>query len=232
MLLVLQSVAASSRVSRAAHDIDLLPANLSEYVNFHKAWKQSASAATAAGFNTCPATLAQDGATGPAPTALPAEPAERPTATQRPGNAPPLAAGLSAKVSATAAPVALAGQSAKREGIAPDFVTAGTQPPLDLKTPPLDLKALESRLRETSAIGVFTKLAIRNQIDDLLGQFRAYYQGRLRTTLAELRRPYELLLLKVLALLQDADPPLARAIAASREAIWDILSDPARFKAG
>jgi len=35
-------------------------------------------------------------------------------------------------------------------------------------TPALDLKSLEKRLRETTAIGVFTKLALKNQVDDLL----------------------------------------------------------------
>jgi hypothetical protein len=94
---------------------------------------------------------------------------------------------------------------------------------------PLDLKSLESRLKETAAIGTFTKLSLKNQVDDLLEQFRAYYKGALKTTLAELRRPYEMLLQKVLSLLQDADPPLAKAIVASREAIWGILSDPAKF---
>ena len=97
--------------------------------------------------------------------------------------------------------------------------------------PPLDLKSLETRLRETKAIGVFTKLTVKNQVDDLLEKFRAYYQGKLKTTLAELRRSYDMLVLKVLALLQDADPPLASAIAASRESIWAILSNPAKFAA-
>lgn len=46
---------------------------------------------------------------------------------------------------------------------------------------------------------------------------------------AELRQRYDLLLLKVLSLLQDSDPPLAAAIAASREAIWSILADPDKF---
>ncbi len=95
--------------------------------------------------------------------------------------------------------------------------------------PPLDLKTLETRLKDTNAIGVFTKLTIKNQVDDLLDQFRAYYQGRLKTTLADLRQPYDRLVLKVVALLQDADPPLAGAIVASREAIWGILADPAKF---
>lgn len=97
------------------------------------------------------------------------------------------------------------------------------------KAPTLDLKALETQLKETKAIGVMTKLSLKNQVDDLLDQFRAYYQGKLKTTLAELRRPFDLLVLKLLSLLQDSDPPLAAAIVASREAIWGILSDPAKF---
>jgi hypothetical protein len=96
---------------------------------------------------------------------------------------------------------------------------------------PLDLKSLETRLKETQAIGVFTKLTLKNQIDELLGQFRAFYQGKQKTSLADLRRSYDMLVLKVLALLQDADPPLASAIAGSREAIWGILSNPAKFAA-
>ena len=95
--------------------------------------------------------------------------------------------------------------------------------------PALDLKSLEARLKETKAIGVFTKLAVKNQVDELLDRFRAFYSGRLKTSLAELRRSYDLLVLKVLALLQDADPPLATAIAASRESIWGILSNPVKF---
>ena len=95
--------------------------------------------------------------------------------------------------------------------------------------PALDFRSLETRLRETKAIGVLTKLTLKNQVDDLLDQFRTFYQGKLKTSLVELRRSYDLLMMKVLALLQDADPPLARAIATSREAIWSILADPVKF---
>ena len=95
--------------------------------------------------------------------------------------------------------------------------------------PTLDLDSLEKRLRETEAIGVFTKLTLKNQVDDLLDRFRAHYQGRIKTTLAELRQPYDLLIMKTLTLLQDGDPSLANAILASREAIWGILSDPKKF---
>lgn len=96
--------------------------------------------------------------------------------------------------------------------------------------PPLDLTSLEKRLRETNAIGVFTKLTLKNQVDDLLDRFRAHYDGKTKTTLTELRQPFDQLMLKVLSLLQDRDSSLASAILASREAMWSILSDPAKFQ--
>jgi hypothetical protein len=95
-------------------------------------------------------------------------------------------------------------------------------------SPPLDLASLEQRLRDTKAIGVFTKLSLKNQVEDLLTQFRAFHQGR-AGVLTELRERYNLLLLKVLSLLQGSDPELARAVSASREAIWGLLADPAKF---
>ena len=116
---------------------------------------------------------------------------------------------------------ASAAQAPKKETPAPDITKQ--------KAPPLDLASLEQRLKDTRAIGVLTKITLKNQIDDLLNQFRAFYQGKLHTALAELRRPYDLLVLKVLSLLQESDPTLAAAIAASREAIWGILSDPVQF---
>jgi len=41
-----------------------------------------------------------------------------------------------------------------------------------------------------------TKLALKNQVDDLLDEFRAFYQGKKKTTLRELRHSYDLLMLK------------------------------------
>ena len=95
--------------------------------------------------------------------------------------------------------------------------------------PVLDLGALEQRLKDTKAIGLFTKLSLKNQVDALLEQFRDFYARRSTMTVAQLRQKYDLLLLKVLSVLQDGDPALASAISASREAIWGILADPQKF---
>ena len=102
------------------------------------------------------------------------------------------------------------------------------EPVVQPAPPPLNLASLEQRLRDTTAIGVLTKIALKNQVEDLLTQFRAFHQEG-AGVLTELREKYSLLLLKVLALLQAGDPVLAQAVAASREAIWSLLEDPARF---
>ena len=96
--------------------------------------------------------------------------------------------------------------------------------------PPLDVAALKLRLKDTRAIGVLTKLALKNQVDDLLKQFRSHYEGGEKSSLSRLRQPYDLLVMKVLVLVQDGDPPLAHTISGSREAIWGILADPDKFK--
>jgi hypothetical protein len=111
----------------------------------------------------------------------------------------------------------------KKEAVAPARAT----PPA---APPLDLASLEKRLKETEAIGVFTKLTLKNQVDDLLASFKAHHGGRANPTLAELRQRFDLLILKVRALLQDRDASLAAAVVASRDALWGILSDPVKFK--
>lgn len=76
---------------------------------------------------------------------------------------------------------------------------------------------------------MFTKLSLKNQVDDLLDDFRALYKKSIKQPTPALRQQYDLLLLKVLSLLQDSDPPLATAISSSREAIWGILADPEKF---
>jgi hypothetical protein len=106
--------------------------------------------------------------------------------------------------------------------------TESAAPGKPAASPPLNLASLEQRLRDTKAIGVFTKISLKNQVDDLLTQFRAFHEGG-AGGLTELREKYNLLLLKVLSLLQTSDPVLAQAVAASREAIWGLLADPAKF---
>ncbi len=96
---------------------------------------------------------------------------------------------------------------------------------------PLDMPSLRARLRDTLVIGAFTKLALRNEMDDLLQKFRVHYQRGQQAGVVSLRQPYDMLILKMLALIQDGDPSLASAISGSWEAIWGNLADPGQFNA-
>ncbi len=143
----------------------------------------------------------------PAPTPPPARAAAAPPSARTPAPkpaAPPVAAPRSAASAPTAKPAA---------------------------APALDLDALEARLRATKAIGVFTKISLKNKVDDLMKQFAAHYQSKAKPTKAELRQSYDLLMMKVLTLLQDGDPPLAMAVVSSREAIWGVLANEKTFAA-
>jgi hypothetical protein len=162
----------------------------------------------------------------PSPPIAAAPPAPQPAERPAPPSTP------SGEIAAKA-PAPVAKTPPRAAPPAPPVAKKEPAPPETAKPqePPLDLPSLEKRLKETNAIGVMTKLTLKNQVDDLLNQFRAFYAGKLKTTLAELRRPYDLLILKVLSLLQDKDPSLAAALSASREAIWAILSDPVKFAA-
>ena len=97
--------------------------------------------------------------------------------------------------------------------------------------PTLDLTALKEQLKSTKAIGLMTKLTLKNQVDDLLDGFRDLYAGKGKNTMPQLRQSYDMLMMKVLSLLQDKDQKLASDIVASREVIWGLLADPKKFAA-
>ena len=117
------------------------------------------------------------------------------------------------------------GEPAVPPVVAPPVVT----PPALAAPPALDLNALKERLRATKAIGLFTKISLKNKVDDLLKQFSDYYKGRTAITMTELRQSYNLLMMKVLSLLQDTDQTLASTIVSSRETIWALLANPTTF---
>lgn len=151
------------------------------------------------------------------------------------GTSPPIPS-VRSGAAAAKAPVANPPTAPHAAPVSPAASTATVAParsapsPSALATvPALDLAGLEQRLRETHAIGVFTKLSLKNQVDDLLAQFRAFHQGHSQVTVAQLRQKYEVLFMKVVSLLQDDDPALASAVTSSREAIWGVLTDPKKF---
>jgi hypothetical protein len=163
-------------------------------------------------------------ATPVAPTTVP--PAPQPAATPVAPRTPPATPQPVATPVAPATLPPAARVAAPRAPATPPPVAAPTASPAPLT---LDLDALEAQLKATKAIGFFTKISLKNQVDDLMKQFREHYQGKSGRTMTDLRRSYDLLIMKVLSLLQDTDQKLASAIVSSREAIWALLSDQNKF---
>ena len=135
-----------------------------------------------------------------APPAVP--PAQNPKSTPAPSPPAASAPGPTANRTRTPAPV-----QAPKVATTPKPAPAPAPVPPPAATsavvtrpavPALDLGSLEQKLRDTKAIGVFTKLSLKNQVDDLLARFRDFYAKKSTATLADLRQKYDLLLLKVL----------------------------------
>jgi len=186
------------------------------------------SATGCTSIKTTPASAPTEPAHGPAtstPSAPPA-PVQVPLAPAPPPPSTPVPPPIVGVPPATAAPPQALPKKPK-----PSLPTA---PPAPASAPAatqatLDLASLQQRLRDTRAIGVFTKLSLKNQVDDLLDEFRELYKQPKTRPTPLMRQHFDLLLLKVLTLLQDSDPALAAAISSSKEAIWGILADPEKF---
>ena len=111
----------------------------------------------------------------------------------------------------------------------PSSVPSSVESPASAAT--LDFSSLVTRLRKTKAISLRTKVAVKNESDELLERFRAYHTQTGDASLAELRRSYESLFHELHSLLERSDPPLARDIDRSQAAIWELLADPTKFRA-
>ncbi len=148
---------------------------------------------------------------------------------------PPSAAAVAPAITTPAATVAASGKTTAKppaKAASPVVRAAPPQKPgasARVAAATLDLDALEQRLKDTDAIGVFTKITLKNQVDDLLKRFKTYHESDGKTALTQLRQSYDQLLLKVNEVLKNGDPSLAGEIMGSREAIWGLLSDPVKF---
>lgn len=135
---------------------------------------------------------------------------------------------------ALAVPLHAFEQSAKATGMATSatvvtkssLTTNHVQKPVSKtkqKAAQVDFKLLKERLKNTDAIGFFTKLAIRNDIVDLMDKIKKYRKkSLLKIKMKEIRSSFDGLLLKIIALLRD-DPILSRDLYVGRESIWESL---------
>ena len=154
---------------------------------------------------------------------------EGPPAAPEPERAPPEVSPASLASESEVAVVAPAAPATEVLEPEPSVVPSLVASPTSVET--LDFSSLVTRLRKTKAISLRTKVAVKNESDDLLEQARAYHTRTGETSIADLRRSYDSLFHKLHSLLEDADPPLARDIDRSRTAIWELIADPRKFNA-
>jgi hypothetical protein len=139
-----------------------------------------------------------------------------------PAPAPDVPAPAPAPPSAPAAPSPVA---------PPPEAAPAPQPPPEAAPPAeasLSLEELGQRIKQTPAIGTFSKLSLKNDLDDLVDGLRGYHHHE-QVDIDDLHQRYEALVLKLMTLLEDGEPELAVALGRSRERIWNRLLDPVEF---
>ena len=170
-----------------------------------------------------------------APVAPPTPPPDTPQRASAPAAAatppavtpPPAPAAVPARVTPPVASTVATPVARAPNPVTPPVIASPVAAPAAPVT--LDLDELKERLRATKAIGLFTKISLKNKVDDLLDQLSGLHGGKTPPTMTELRQSYNLLMMKVLSLLQDKDQTLASTIVSSREVIWGLLADPKTF---
>jgi hypothetical protein len=119
--------------------------------------------------------------------------------------------------------------AAKPPAESPEPPAAASPPPAPAPSAPeISLEELGQRIKETPVIGTFTKLSLKNDIDDLVDDLRAYHAHN-KGDIGALHERYESLVLKLLTLLEEDEPELALALSRSREEIWSRLVNPVEF---
>lgn len=91
------------------------------------------------------------------------------------------------------------------------------------------INALLQRFKDTNAVGVFTKLSIKNNITRLNQSFGHYHQGKRPPAIEELRERYDLMVQEIMVLLQNKDPELAKDLYAARSMLWSCLVEPDQY---
>lgn len=142
----------------------------------------------------------------------------------------PAAQAPSAPAEPEARPAATAASPPESQisGGAPAATAPSSEAQSEGQPAPVDLEELSQHLKETPAIGLFTKLELKSQIDELVEKARASHTRGV-PPLETVHERFDLLVLKLLSLLQDDAPALAAEVAASRESLWGVLADPVQL---
>ena len=86
-----------------------------------------------------------------------------------------------------------------------------------------NLDILIARLKETDALGVFTKLALKGDVEEIIEMAHEYQSLAALPELQSAREQFDGLVLKTITLLNDKDPNLAADIYQARDLVWESI---------
>lgn len=86
-----------------------------------------------------------------------------------------------------------------------------------------NLDMLIARLKETDALGVFTKLALKGDVEEIIEMAHEYKSLTALTELQSVREQFDGLVLKTITLLNDKDPDLAADMYQARDLVWQSI---------
>lgn len=93
-----------------------------------------------------------------------------------------------------------------------------------------DLEALVDRISHSRALGFLTKLSLKLDIDGFLKMVQDYHdKGGAEESLEQLHERYEVMVHKLVVLLQDEDEELVESIENGRDKLWAMLADANKF---
>jgi hypothetical protein len=93
----------------------------------------------------------------------------------------------------------------------------------------VDLQLLGDMLADSKAIGIFTKLGLKRDIEKVLSRLNKFHDGKSKFSLEQLQEQYDLLLMKIAIHLQDKDLALHKHLCNAWLVIWEDLRDFDRF---
>jgi hypothetical protein len=92
-----------------------------------------------------------------------------------------------------------------------------------------ELERLIDRVVKTKSIGIFSKLAMKGDAENLWRDLGKYHSGAAGMNIDELDERYHLIVHKLELSIRKRDKDLAQAIADFREPLWQRLENPDSF---
>ncbi len=94
----------------------------------------------------------------------------------------------------------------------------------------VDLEMLGEALRGSTAVGLFEKVKLKRNIDELLTRLESWHDGKRSYTLDQLEEQYNVLLMRIASHIQHKDQVLHQQLCNAWLQIWLDLEDSGRFR--